>query len=56
VIKPVGTTTAALPLGFNEKNQGRLMVTDDGKFVPMFYKTNDNKLFDKQEQGIQLVA
>lgn len=29
-------------LGFNDKNKGRLMVTDDGKFIPMFYKTDDN--------------
>lgn len=29
-------------LGFNEKNPGKLMVTEDGKFIPMFFKTNEN--------------
>ncbi len=29
-------------LGFDDKNKGRLMVTEDGKFVPMFYKTDNN--------------
>ena len=29
-------------LGFDSKNQGRLMVTKDGKYVPMFYKTDEN--------------
>lgn len=29
-------------LGFDAKNQGMLIVTNDGKFVPMFYRTDDN--------------
>lgn len=29
-------------LGFTDKQPGRLMVTEDGKFIPMFYKTDDN--------------
>lgn len=29
-------------LGFDDKNPGQLMVTTDGKFIPMFFKTDNN--------------
>jgi len=29
-------------IGFDEKNKGYLLLTDDGKFVPVFYKTDEN--------------